>query len=172
MERINPNHPLSLFMVELVNQHVDRHISTSTPSQTRDYIAGLLLDFMRTDALYRIKNDQGQSITSIIEMIAEGDIRLQANSFEREREVHKHIGDFILFWSGVYPDHLQRVAWQSNAINCDYTRQGQESYRLVSSFNYAPYDQESPTFAQLSEGFTDFAFVLRQVAQQSGLYAA
>ncbi len=106
-------------------------------------------------------------------MLAEGDVRLRADSFDREREVHKHIGDFILFWSGLYPNHLTKlkIVTQAN-LTCDYTRQGQRSYHLVSTFNHDPYTAEAPIFNTLSERFEDLAFVLGQVSRKSGLYVA
>lgn len=173
MARISPTHPLYQMMAELVQTEIGQHIGPTIAPETQDYLTHLLIDFMRTDRLYAIKNPSGQPLTSIIEMLAEGDVRLHANSFDREREVHKHIGDFILFWSGLYPKHLTRLKIASQTdITCDYTRQGQQSYHLVSTFNHPPYNIEAPIFNNLSEGFEDFAFILGQVGRKSGLYAA
>lgn len=173
MAKISSTHPLYVMMAELVNQEVSRHISPRTNAESQTYLIDLLLDFIRTDRLYTLKTPDGKPITSVIEMIAEGDVRLHADSFDREREVHKYIGDFILFWSGIYPDHLTQIKLKSPAdLKCDYTQQGRESYHLVSTFNHPPYNQMAPVFSDLSEGFEDFAFVLRQVSQKSGLYAA
>ena len=101
-----------------------------------------------------------------IEMVAEGDIRLNADSFEREREVHKHIGDFILFWSGIYPEFLRHLKLHFGCdLICDYTRQGRESYYVVSTFDHAPYDREANTFRKLSSRFEEYTFCLRQVRE-------
>ncbi len=173
MARISPTHPLYKMMADLVQIEIGQHIGSKVAPETEDYLTFLLIDFMRTDRLYAIKNLDGKPITSIIEMLAEGDIRLNATSFDREREVHKHIGDFILFWSGLYPKHLTRLNFANHTdLSCDYTRQGRESYHLVSTFKHNPYTEEAPLFNNLSEGFEDFAFILGQVSRKSGLYAA
>ena len=173
MKEIGPGHPLRHLFLEAVHEEVLRHVSSQGYDLAEAYLCELLLDFLRTDRLYAIKDSDGKPVTSVIEMAAEGDIRLNATSFDREREVHKHIGDFILFWAGVYPDFLTRLKCLSLAdIACDYKAQGRNSYRLVSTFRHPPFDGEAPVFELLSEGFDDFAFVLRQVASKTRLYAA
>ncbi len=168
MDHISPHHPLAVMLAELVQEQIDQHIGTSVPEGTRIYLADLLLDFMRTDQLYRIRNQEGQPIETIIEMVAQGDVRLFADSFDREREVHKHIGDTILFWMGFYPRRLGG----SPALAESYFAQGQQSYHLVSTFDHKPYDSEAPIFENLSAGFKDFAFVLHEVGRKSGLNVA
>lgn len=170
MKEISSNHPLSMMLIDLINQEVERHIGSTVTPSTRVYLGGLLLDFMRTERLYQIKSADGKPLDSIIEMIAQGDVRMYADSFEREREVHKHIGDFILFWTGLYPDHFKRASVSDLSLH--YIQQGKQSYHLVSTFNHQPYDAEAPVFDQLSQGFEDFAFILNQVGFKSGLHVA
>jgi hypothetical protein len=106
-------------------------------------------------------------------MLAEGDVRLNADSFEREREVHKHIGDYILFWSGLNPHYLQRLKLDDGReLVCDYTRQGKQSYFVVSTFDYRPFDSEAPTFRKLSDGFEGLSAALRRVSRERPFNAA
>ena len=167
-----PVHPLNQMFHEVVHEQTVKHLGEISMS-AEQYLVDLLVAFVRMERVFAVRNAAGHRVESIIEMVAEGDVRLHADSFTREREVHKHIGDFILFWSGVYPDFLRKVKLQSGFdLVCDYTRQGKESYHLVSTFSFAPFDQEAPTFQTLSDGFEDFAFVLQQVSRQTGIYAA
>ncbi len=141
--------------VELRERHVDDVV---------DYVSRLLTEFMRTDRVYSIRGPDGRPVTSVYEMLAEGDVRLNAGSFEREREVHKHIGDYILFWSGVNPAYLSRLRLQDGReLRCDYTRQAKESYYLVSTFDYRPYDAEAATYRRLSELYEGIAHSLTHV---------
>ena len=48
-----------------------------------------------------IGSSRGRRVWQVAERLVEGDVLLNATSFEREREVHKHIGDFTLFWTGL-----------------------------------------------------------------------
>lgn len=169
---ISQNHPLYELFLEKVQAHMSKHIGTHGYEDTSLYLTQLLAEFVRTDSLYKIANREGQRLESIIEMLAEGDVRLNANSFEREREVHKHIGDFILFWSSVHPKHLQRLKLESYLIGCDYAVRAKDSYHLVSTFNHPPYQAEAPVFAKLAQEFEAFQFVLRLVGRDIHLYAA
>lgn len=167
MDHISPHHPLAVMLADLVHEQVAQHIGQSVPAGTQAYLADLLLDFMRTDRLYRIRTHDGKPVETIIELLAQGDVRLFADSFDREREVHKHIGDTILFWMGFYP---QRFGVGS--ASASYVTQGRQSYHLVSTFDHKPYDSEAPIFEDLSMGFEDFAFVLHEVGRKSGLHVA
>lgn len=170
MKEISSSHPLSMLLIDLINQEVERHIGSTVAPSTKSYLGALLLDFMRTDRLYQIRSADGKPVQSIIEMLAEGDVRTKADSFDREREVHKHIGDFILFWTGIYPEHFKQSPLSDLTLH--YMQQGKQSYHLVSTFNHKPYDAEAPIFDQLSQGFEDFAFILNQVGYKSGLQVA
>jgi hypothetical protein len=87
--------------------------------------------------------------------------------------VHKHIGDYILFWTGVNPDFLRRLRLDDGRdLVCDYTVQGRASYHVVSTFDHPPYTSEAPTFRKLSDGFDAFAAALGQVRRHLPFWAA
>src|SRR6185295_9745437 len=72
-----------------------------------DYIAELLARFVRSDDLYPVRSLRGQRLVQVTDMLAEA----QNRQGPARRQVHRHIGDFTLFWTGVYPeviDHLRR----------------------------------------------------------------
>jgi hypothetical protein len=160
----NHDHVLYQLFGDFVSEALYRHVSSTGQEDVATYLAELLAGFLHTDRIFGLRNKEGKQLVSIAEMVAEGDMRLGADSFDREREVHKHIGDFILFWSGIYPEFLKQLKLRmSGDLICDYVRQGQESYRLVSTFDHSPYDVEAPTFRKLSGGFEDYAFCLAAV---------
>lgn len=170
MEPIRSENPLHEAFLPVVQEQVARHVASQGLAQVENYLTTLLVEFAHTDRLYAVRDADGRPVTTVSEMVAQGDVRLHAESFTREREVHKHIGDFLLFWGGVYPDHLQRLRLAGgHELVCDYRRQGEASYHLVSTFSHPPYDTEAPLFRQLSDGFSDFTFVLAQVGRQVGL---
>ena len=70
-----------------------------------------------------------------MEMLYESDVLLDASSFEREQEVHRHIGDFTLYMSGIFPQYLQRIK-SSGMIHhgdflIDYIKTGKRSYSIA-----------------------------------------
>jgi hypothetical protein len=83
------------------------------------------------------------------------------------REVHRHIGDFTLFWTGVYPEVLKKlrsVLTKDSFI--DYCAQGKRSYLIASTFEDEPYREEAPVLRRLSEGFELVAYGLNQVRRE------
>ncbi|HEC68479.1 MAG TPA: hypothetical protein ENI35_06730, partial [Candidatus Desulfofervidus auxilii] len=64
------------------------------------YIAEVLTEFARTDSLYKIRDAQGEKLTTIVDML------LEASISYREREIKKHIGDYTLFMSGIFREYV------------------------------------------------------------------
>lgn len=173
MDRISPQHPLHAMFSDLVHNQVQMHVATVGHEDVQAYLAELLVAFVRTDRIFAIKDKAGRPLRSVFEMMAEADVRLNADSFERERQVHKHIGDFILFWSGVYPDHLRTIKIHSlQELALDYSRQARKSYEIVGSFDHKPFDVQAPTFKKLSQNFDAYQFVLNRVAEKANLLMA
>jgi len=124
----------------------------------------MLMRFLNNDGIYDIRNAQGRRVESVTEMVAEADVRLNADSFDREREVHKHIGDFLLFWSGVFPEFLQYLkAPTSRDTILDIVEQGRFSYHVASTFEHPPFQEEAVTFKKLSAHFVEYQYGLRLV---------
>ncbi len=146
-QNINGNHPLRVVFAEIVEEAFAPHTERE---DVKNYVTDLLVRFMHEDDVYKLRDAHGRRIESLAEMIAEGDIRLRAESFEREREVNQHIGDFLLFWTGMFPERpIDGIA--SRVI--DPLRQGSFSYYVASSFDHPPYTEQSRTLLELSEGF-------------------
>lgn len=162
-----PRATIDHLFADVVREAFEAEIGRPCELEIEQYLVQLLVRFLHTDAIFALKNADGHRLISISEMIPEGDVRLNASSFERERQVHRHIGDFLLFWNGVYPEFLKQLKLCHGVdLICDYTRQGKESYHVVSTFDMPPHDQEAPTFRKLSEGFEMYAYALRGVRRQ------
>ncbi|MCG9895606.1 MAG: hypothetical protein MH204_09045 [Fimbriimonadaceae bacterium] len=170
MSRISHDHPLAILLRELIHTAVVKHVATSGSPPVEAYLTDLLLDFMEAEALDRVKGADGAPVTSLTDLIAQGDVTVHADSFEREREVHRHLGDLMMFGTGLYPDLIRRLRTRlPEDLQIDPAGQGRESYAIVSTFDSGPWAQEAPTFRGLSEGFEDWSWVLSHVGRASGL---
>ena len=78
-----------------------------------------------------------------------------AASFDEERALRKHIGDYALFVAGMYPEATgsERRRRRRQPSLEELIRAGKESYYIVSQFNLFEYEQEAPLFARLSDRF-------------------
>lgn len=166
MSTISANHPLRQLFQRLVSQIF------AGPLGLRDahllqYVADLLTDFAHIDHIYRLRNMKGKRLEEVAEMLVEGSLLLNASSFRREREVHKHIGDFTLFWTGVYPEALRffRAPTRKDHF-IDYVQQGKKSYYIASTFQDPVYRGEWRVLLRLSEEFEVCSFGLGLVRQE------
>src|SRR6266487_5238114 len=126
-----------------------------------EYVSTLLVDFTRTDHLHRIKNAAGERVEAVVDLLYESEVTHEAGSFGREREVHRHIGDFTLFMAGLFPEYLKRIKTSGLIYHkdflVDYIKTGKRSYRIAAEFDMLPSATKdrpsSPLFRKLSENF-------------------
>lgn len=152
-QRDHEDHPIHRFFEEEVREALLK-TGLAGEDDVQHYLVVLLSDFMHRDSIYAIRDASGRRIESVVGMLAEGDLLLNADSFDRERQVHKHIGDFMLFWSGIFPEFVQSLEAPDSVLDC--VRQGQVSYAIASSFEHDPYGIEAPTLRKLSDRFLGY----------------
>ena len=129
-----------------------------------DYISGLLVRFVRVDAIHKIRSLSGRPMTEVAEMIAEANERMGT----ARRQVHRHIGDFTLFWAGVYPEALREMRSPTKKDHfIDYCSQGKRAYRIASGIEADPAeDASSDILERLSREFEMCAYGLREVRRE------
>jgi hypothetical protein len=158
-----PDHPLRRLFAGLTEHTFVTTLGVADPRLT-DYLSDLLSRFIHIDALYRLRNLRGKRLEEVAAMMIEAEA-LPAGP--TQREVHRHIGDFTLFWTGVYPEALQRLR---SAIRMDhfidYCTQGKRSYLIASTFEADEYREQVPVLRRLSEDFELCAYGLNQVRRQ------
>lgn len=124
------------------------------------YVAGLLARFVPSEALWRLRDDTGRRLTEVTAMIAEAE---SANDDDRRRECHRHVGDFTLFFTGVYPEALPRLrSIHSPDHLIDFQQQGKRSYYLASTYE----GEQAPVLRRLSAEFELCAFGLSRVRRE------
>jgi hypothetical protein len=162
------HHPLRRLFRELVERRFfsDLHVRDQ---HVAGYVSNLLTDFLHVDSLYRLRNARGRRLDDVGEMLLESDPLGPAGSFERERSVRKHIGDYTLFMTGLFPEAVAarrgRRAFPRLDLLVDYVKAGKESYSIVASFDQFEYREEAPVFRRLSEQFELCVFGLNLVKQ-------
>ena len=149
------------FFVGLTEYAFEARLGVADPPLV-DYIAELLVRFVRSDELYPVRSVRGQRLVAVTDMLAEA----RQREGSARQKVHRHIGDFTLFWTGVYPevvDHLRRGS--ADAL-IDYQQQGKRAYWIASTI---PAEKEVPTpdvLKRLSEQFELCVYGLGEVRRQ------
>jgi hypothetical protein len=160
----NPDHPLRRLFGGLTEHTFQTTLGVADP-QLVDYLALLLSRFVHVDVIYRLRNTQGKRLEEVAEMLLEAEALPPGG--RTRREFYRHIGDFTLFWTGVFPEGLRKLkARTSKDCLIDYTAQGKRSYYIASTFEEDPYREEAPLMRRLSDEFELCAYGLNQVRRE------
>jgi len=163
-------HPLERFFQQAVRNSYEGRLGLHD-SDVTDYVARLLCEFSDSDNLYKLRDETGTPVEELSEMISASDpVNGSAPSFDAERALRKHIGDYALFIAGMYPEALRsnrRLRHHCPTLE-ELVSAGKESYFIVSQFNLFEYEQEAPLFARLSDRFEHCIVGLTLVREELG----
>lgn len=126
-----------------------------------DYITDLLTRFVQSDAIYRIRDLAGRPLREVVDMMAEAQERVG----NAKRDVHRQIGDYTLFWAGVYPEALGRLRRDSRRDHLvDYCAEGKKAYWIASTLPADQQDEATPkVLERLSLQYDLCAYGLREI---------
>ncbi len=128
-----------------------------------DYVSQLLIRFTRVEGLQRVRMLDGRPATEVVAMVAEAQQRIG----EAKREVHRHIGDYTLFWSGLYPEALRQMQGKDTSDQfLSYCAQGKRAYRIASSIESDERTTPSELLRRMSEQFDLCAYGLREIRRE------
>lgn len=160
----NADHPLRRYFSGLAEHTFVTDLGVADPPLI-DYLSLLLSRFVHVDVIHRLKVGTGKELTEVAEMLLEAEALPPGG--RTSREVHRHIGDYTLFWTGLFPEALKRlrsVLRKDHFI--DYCEQGKRSYYIASTYEQEPYREEAAVLRRLSERFEVCAFGLSQLRKE------
>src|SRR5258708_34115919 len=98
-------------------------------------------------------------------LLESGEVYGPAPSFDRERQVRKHIGDYALFFAGMFPESINHLRLRHQRLEnfVEWMKAGKESYYIVSKFEHFEYAKVAPLFAHLSREFEGCVYGLNIV---------
>src|SRR4029079_19700387 len=124
----------------------------------------LMLRFARLDSVHRVRNLTGRPVLEDADMLIEAENRVGLARLD----VHRHIGDVTLFWTGVNPDSLPQLkAVDKKDFFVDYCAQGKRASYTASTIN-TDGDEDTPTtlLERLSHDFEMCAYGLGEVRRE------
>lgn len=128
-----------------------------------DYLSDMLVRFVRIDSIFRLRDIVGRRLEEVADMLLEAE---QCEAKPR-REIHRHIGDFTLFWTGVYPEALKRLkGFDRKDALINYQEQGKRSYYIASTLVGESDDSSSALLRRLSREFELCSEGLRRVRDE------
>ena len=118
-----------------------------------DYLAALIATFGREGRAWQIA-DESAEYHYLTDIVAEGDRSTGRRAFL----LRAHLGEFALWLSGLFPDHINGRVQRRGAPGIDYFEQlGSTGFRMASRFT----DAEEIGLAQLYRNCADFFPALR-----------
>ena len=158
------NHPLRRLFAGLTEHAFITSIGITDPPLI-DYVTELLTRFTHFSAVYRLQGSHGRPLLEVAEMVMEAE-EIPPEGRTR-REYHRHIGDFTLFWTGLFPEAVRRhETGFSRDSFVSYTLQGKRSYLIAGSFEDDPYREEAAVLKRLGSEFELCAVGLNRVRKE------
>ncbi|MBN2563141.1 MAG: hypothetical protein JXQ75_19640 [Phycisphaerae bacterium] len=135
MAPIPKNHPIRRWFAGLVEDNFQQQIGLSDP-RVLNYLVELLTEFIHIERINTLRDGSGRRVEDIAEMLCEAEIGSGSASTERRRLYHRHIGDYTLFWTGLYPENLRQMhRRQARDELLSYFAQGKRSYAIASELS-------------------------------------
>src|SRR5258708_35446817 len=157
--------PLQHLVEDLVGRHSAEELGLRDP-QLIAYVSHLLSEFCEADQLFKVRGAADRPLADVGEMLLEPDpVYGSAPSFDRERQVRKHIGDYTLFLAGMFPESINHFRLRRQRLEnlVEWVKAGKESYYIVSKFEHFEYAKVAPLFATLSRNFEGCVYGLNMV---------
>jgi hypothetical protein len=150
------------FFAGLTEYTFHSHLGVADPPLV-DYVSDLLVRFVRTDRIYAMRRPTGRRLSGVADMMREADARIG----EARREAHRHIGDFTLFWAGVYPEALQALQAEGRKDRLlSYYEQGRRAYLVASTIPSGDEHVRPEVLQRLSDEFDLCAYGLGEVRRE------
>jgi hypothetical protein len=158
---IPQSHPLHRLFRGLTESTFMSELGIADPPLV-GYVADLLASFVPSHSVWQIRDKQGRPLVQVTQMVAEAE---SAGDVERRGECHRHVGDYTLFWTGVYPEALAKLQDSRSPDSLiRYQEQGKRSYYLASTLSTS--DDRGSILRRLSAEFELCAFGLSRVRRE------
>jgi hypothetical protein len=148
----------------LVAYVVMRHALTRVGERDRslaDFLASLFMEFGLRDRANRISGFDDETYDTL------GGILAAAESADPRRSflARTHLGNYALWFSGVFPDHIEERRWRKGGPDLEYYESmGQKGYALAADHRFAKESGASVFYSLAAERFRVMRIALTSVS--------
>ncbi len=129
-----------------------------------DYLSTLLVRCVRADQMPLVRASRGHALQELGLLVKAAETRFGI----ARRRIHRRIGDFTIFWAGLFPEKLQRTKSAAD-LDCftHYCRLGRHAYLIASSIPTADETAvPADVLERLGHEFEMCAYGLREVRRE------
>lgn len=128
-----------------------------------DYLAALLVEFGREDRAYRIQPGDPDRFYYFVDLLA----AMESADGRRRFMVRAHIGNYALWLSGIFPDHVVARVHRRGAPGIDYVEaMGASGYRMAAESPIASDHGLDGLFRTAAESFPALRIALNRIADR------
>jgi hypothetical protein len=144
-------------------RHTLREAGLDDPN-IADYIAALLIEFTAQGRAYRIARHDDKSYRYLVDLVSD----LEGEGSERRQFLLRaHIGNYALWLSGLFPDHVIARVYRKGAPSLDYYEDlGATGYLTASQFDLADQHDLKDIYRQVAGGFGAIRRALNRISDR------
>jgi hypothetical protein len=158
------DHPLRRLFAGITEHAFISTLGVADPPLV-DYVSDLLSRFVHVDAVFRLRDATGRPLSELAEMAMEAE-KLPPEGRTR-REYHRHIGDFALYWSGLFPEEVNRFQYRPSKDHLvSFAVLGKRSYRLAADCDRHHSPADAQVLRRLGDEFELCAVGLNEVRKE------
>jgi hypothetical protein len=145
---------------------VVRHAMKSVGADDRvlsDYVASILLHFGLRQRALQISRHDDQTYETLASLGEE----IEGSDAQRSFLARAHLGNYALWLSGLFPDHIEQRRWRRGGPDLEYFElMGRKGYRLAADHRLAGEQGLSPLFAMAADRFPILRRALNRVSDR------
>jgi len=127
-----------------------------------DYLTALLLAFGKAKRAFSVQSDE-KEFHHLVDLVAAGN----EASARRAFLLRVHLGEFALWLSGLFPDHITARVRRRGAPGLAYYEElGSTGYRLAAKYSDAQAQGLSPVYQACADGFPALRTALNRIADR------
>lgn len=128
-----------------------------------DYVSSILLHFGLRQRARQIADHDDATYDTLSELAAE----LEAADPPRAFLARAHLGNYALWLSGLFPDHIEQRRWRRGGPDLEYFELlGQRGFRLAADHRLASEHGLTPVFTTAADRFSTVRVALNHVSDR------
>ena len=147
-----------------------RHMLSRFDRSVADYVASVLASFVGRDGATRrpqSEHELGALAESALPYISDMLVALQSASSEKEFLIRVQVGNYSLFLSGIFPQHIaHRSTYHASPPISFYEEVGSQNYRLASGHRLAHASALEETYRTIADRFSEVRQGLNQMSDR------
>ena len=126
-----------------------------------DYAASILLHFGLRDAAHRVSAADDEVYATLADMLRD----VESADAKRSFLVRAHLGNYALWLSGLFPDHIESRRWRKGGPDLEYYEElGRRGFQLAAGHRLASEHGLDALYAAAAERFAVMRMALNAVS--------